>query len=527
MTSTEGEPVVPDGPGAGDAESALALTALRDVNEQLVLATLRAQRDVEDAAREQLLSLRAAEFDPLTGLARRALMLDRFAKAAASARRHGTRLGILFVDINNFKQVNDALGHAMGDNVLQRAAACLLEAVREADTVSRYGGDEFVMLLTDIGAPSDASGIADKVCDALAVPARFGDHVIRLTASIGISLYPDHGTDAEDLINRADSAMYRAKRRGTCSHAFYEADARGDTAAPTAGLTALLDPVMYVPLATAEQERQNVALREANEQLVLAALTAQTLQSEAEAAQSRQSEFMAVLAHELRNPLVPIRNVAAVLARTTPDDAVLHKMQAIIERQVAHMARLVDDLLDVTRASAGKLRLDLAPVDVSWVIANAIEACRPAIDLRLQRFSVSLPLTAVFVHGDAIRLTQIVTNLLDNASKYTPDGGVLSVLLATADEKTILTVTDDGIGIPATALPGVFEMFVQDPAAVGFSSVGLGIGLKVVHELVTAHDGSIEVHSDGINCGSRFVVTLPVMAQPHATSTVASRNTST
>jgi diguanylate cyclase (GGDEF)-like protein len=491
-------PADPLGPAPTESGMVREFAALRDANEQLILSALRAQVEMEHA-----------EHDPLTGLAMRSLLQDRFTKAAASAKRHGTRLAVMFVDLNNFKQVNDSLGHTVGDGVLQRAADCLLTSVRDTDTVSRYGGDEFVLVLTDIGAPSDARRIADTVCDALAVPSRVGDHVIRLTASIGISFYPDDGIDATVLIDKADVAMYRAKRRGACSYAFFDDAVLTHADTPAAELTALMHPVAYLPLTLAEHERRNSALREANEQLVLAALIAQGLQAESEARQLQQTEFMAVLAHELRNPLVPMRNVASVLSRVTPDDSALHKMQGIIERQVAHMARLVDDLLDVSRASTGKLRLNVAQVDMTSVVADTIDACRPAIDLRLQRLVVSVPATATFVPGDAVRLTQVVTNLVDNASRYTPDGGAVSVILAMLGEQVTVTVTDSGIGISATALPRVFELFTQDLHAVGFNNVGLGIGLKVVHELVTAHHGTVEVHSDGLGKGSTFIVTLP------------------
>ena len=180
------------------------------------------------------------------------------------------------------------------------------------------------------------------------------------------------------------------------------------------------------------------------------------------------------------------------------------------------MARLVDDLLDISRASSGKLRLNLAPVDMSSVVADTIQACRPAIDLRLQCLSVTVPQAAVFVRGDVVRLTQILTNLIDNASKYTPTGGAVSLTLTAAADWVSVTVTDTGIGISQSAFPGVFDLFVQDPSAVGFSNLGLGIGLKVVHELVTAHGGTVEAHSEGAGQGSRFIVTLPAMTDPAA-----------
>jgi len=174
----------------------------------------------------------------------------------------------------------------------------------------------------------------------------------------------------------------------------------------------------------------------------------------------------------------------------------------------------VDDLLDISRANSGKLHLELGPVDITSVVADTINACRPAIDVRLQRFSVTVPATAVFVRGDLVRLTQILTNLLDNASKYTPNGGAVSLTLATTADWVTVTVTDGGIGISEAALPGVFELFVQDPSAIGFSNLGLGIGLRVVHELVTAHGGTVVAHSDGPGQGSQFVVTLPSMPAP-------------
>jgi len=496
----ESDPIAPV-PAEANTEREFAV--LRDANEQLVLSALRAQVDLEHAER-----------DPLTGLAMRSLLLDRFAKAAANAKRHGTRLAVMFVDLNNFTQVNDSLGYAIGDEMLQRAAASLLASVREADTVSRYGGDEFVIILTEIGAPADAGLIAEKVRAALAVPTRAGEHVIRLTASIGISLYPDDGMNAAVLIDHADAAMHRSKRRGAGGYAFFDDDVLAEPDVPAASLTAFMQPVTHLPVLLVEHERQNTVLREANENLVFAALSAQALQAEAEAAQQRQNDFMAVLAHELRNPLVPMRNVAAVLARVAPDDAVLPRLQAIIERQVVHMARLVDDLLDISRANSGKLHLELGPVDITSVIADTINACRPAIDVRLQRFSVTVPAMAAFVSGDLIRLTQILTNLIDNASKYTPNGGAVSLTLETEADWVTVTVTDSGIGISDAALPGVFELFVQDPSAIGFSNLGLGIGLRVVHELVTGHGGTVAAYSDGPGQGSQFIVRLPAIPAP-------------
>jgi signal transduction histidine kinase len=256
-----------------------------------------------------------------------------------------------------------------------------------------------------------------------------------------------------------------------------------------------------------EIERPHTQLQEANEQLVLAALTAQELQSAAEHAHRQQTQFLAVLAHELRSPLAPIRTAAALLGRLPV--AELPQIQAVIERQVTHLSRLVGDLLDVSRVVTGKLRLDLGSIDLAGSIDQAVEACRPVINVRRQHLVIQLPLDPLPVRGDPFRLAQVVTNLLDNASKYTPNGGEIALSVEAIDEVVVMTVSDSGIGIAAEALCHVFEPFVQHPHAIGFNGAGLGIGLTVVRELVEGHGGSVVARSAGIGRGSQFVVTLP------------------
>jgi signal transduction histidine kinase len=203
--------------------------------------------------------------------------------------------------------------------------------------------------------------------------------------------------------------------------------------------------------------------------------------------------------------------VAALLARVKPDDAIIPKLQSIIERQVGHMARMVDDLLDVTRASTGKLNLDLKPTDLATVLTRAVEQRHAAMDLRLQHFTSHVPLHPVTVRGDGDRLVQVVSNLLDNASRYTPNGGDIGLTLTVENNHALIVVRDSGIGISATALPTIFELFTQDRHAVGFNGAGLGIGLTVVHELVVAHGGTVTARSSGIGEGSEFVVSLPLL----------------
>lgn len=482
---------------------------LRDANEQLVIAALHAHGDTEAASRALDELSRSAQLDALTALPNRVRLLDRFAGAIAFARRHGARMALLFLDLNNFKQINDALGHAVGDEVLKLAAQRLAALVREEDTVSRYGGDEFLILLSEVSHAFDPVLVADKVIAALAVPSRIGDHVLRLTASIGISVYPEDGEDAQTLIDRADAAMYRAKRLGLGSFVFHGEEVPSARSLQVPDLLSLQRPITHYEFSEAEHERRCLQLREANGELVLAALDAQELRVAAELAHRKQKEFLAVMAHELRNPLTPIR-VAAEMLGLVRRDQVPH-YQAIIEHEVEHMVRMVNDLLDVSRAHTGKLRLECQIVDMTSIIDEAIDACRPAMDTRMQRFIVQAPSYALEVNGDPVRLAQILRNLLDNASKYTPKGGKIGLSVAVNGDAIVMVVSDSGVGITADALSEVFEPFVQEPHAVGFSGSGLGIGLTVVRELVEAHGGSVVANSAGSGLGSQFVVTLPLI----------------
>ena len=187
---------------------------LREANEHLVVAALQAQTGA-DSARSDLDTLtHASQRDSLTGLPNRALMLDRLESAIARAQRHRMQLAVLFLDLDAFKHINDTRGHVAGDAVLQEVARCLSASVRLSDTVSRHGGDEFLVLLSEVAAASDAARVAAKVLSVLDEPGRFGDPAIRLTVSVGIALFPSDGRDARTLIERADAAMYRAKQSG-------------------------------------------------------------------------------------------------------------------------------------------------------------------------------------------------------------------------------------------------------------------------------------------------------------------------
>ena len=502
---------------------------LVEANEALVMAAMRSQTDADAAAKAladtaQALAdaARRAELDVLTQLPNRALLRDRFSHAIAQAKRHGSRLAVLFVDLDNFKQINDVHGHATGDEALRWVAASLLASVREADTVSRYGGDEFVVLLTDLAQPADAVGVANKLLAALAVPAMVNGVPLQLSASIGISLYPDDGIDGPQLISRADAAMYRRKQQapgGLARHGQPQPVLPG-TPVVAAAVPAAMPGVPPVPvpepgpqaLALAAQVRRYAELREANEQLVLAALSAQALQAAAEQAQRQQTAFLAVVMDELRNPHAPIRIAAAMLGRPDADAPLLPRVQSLVDQQAAQVLQLLAERAGQALAPAadGTLALVCSELDMAVLIDNALVTWRPVMAARRQVLEAHLPPGALPLHGDAARLAQVLNNLLDNACKYTPEGGRVRLLVGLSDDAMLITVTDNGIGISALALPGLFEPFVQDIPAIGLNGVGLGIGLTVVRTIVQAHGGSVTAGSAGSGQGSQFSVTLPL-----------------
>lgn len=264
---------------------------------------------------------------------------------------------------------------------------------------------------------------------------------------------------------------------------------------------------------------ENAQLREANANLVQATVTAQTLQDEAEAANRRQNEFLAMLAHELRNPLAPISMAAAMLERMPDISAELVTLRNVISRQTEHMARLLDDLLDAARISSGRIRLDIAPVPLADVLDRAVETVQPRIAERRQLLDVQVAVPGLTLRGDRVRLTQVFSNLLGNASKYTQDGGAVVLAAAACPAGVQVTITDNGTGIGADVLPHIFDLFTQGPRSLARSEGGLGVGLNVVRNLVQMHGGTVQAHSDGVGQGSRFTVVLPAGA---AGSTLAS-----
>ena len=265
-----------------------------------------------------------------------------------------------------------------------------------------------------------------------------------------------------------------------------------------------------------ELQALNVNLQAANDELKRSneALQAEVTQrSRIEAAlkeaDRRKDEFLAILAHELRNPLAALSAAAHLLGRKGRSEAVSWMASATVKRQVEHMARLLDDLLDVSRISHGRMQLHFDTLDANEIVRSAAEMMRPQIEAKQQSLSVAVEQQPAPVHADGVRLTQVVANLLNNAVKYTPNGGHIDVLVTATTDTVSVAVRDDGMGIASDALEKIFDMFFQNGRSTGDGQEGLGVGLTLVRGLVKLHQGTVRAFSRGEGQGSEFTITLP------------------
>ncbi len=233
-------------------------------------------------------------------------------------------------------------------------------------------------------------------------------------------------------------------------------------------------------------------------------------------ADQRKDEFLATLAHELRNPLAPLRNAVEILRMARADPAAGDKALSMMDRQLRQMVRLVDDLLDVSRITTGKLTLRRDVVNLQVVVRDAVETARPFVESRGHALEIEVPEGPLFVEGDATRLAQVVSNLLHNAAKYTEPPGRVRLALASDGGEGVIRVTDNGIGIDRQALRSIFDMFVQVDRSLERTQAGLGVGLTLAKRLVTLHGGTIEASSEGLGKGSEFVVRLPLAGRAPA-----------
>lgn len=253
-------------------------------------------------------------------------------------------------------------------------------------------------------------------------------------------------------------------------------------------------------------------LREANESLVIASLKAQDLQDQAEASVERQTEFLSMLAHELRNPLAPIAMAAEMLDKFSSVHPQLPKIHQIIARQVGNMKRLLEDLLDASRVVSGKVTLKKSPLLLTDMVQGAVEIVQPLLNQHHQKLEVHLPGQPVVIDGDAMRLAQVFSNLLINASKYSPQSACITLSARPgADGMLAISVKDPGVGIDPEVQPFIFDLFTQAPGTLDRSQGGLGIGLSMVRTLLELHGGRVEAQSEGLGHGSEFIAYLPLM----------------
>jgi PAS domain S-box-containing protein len=239
----------------------------------------------------------------------------------------------------------------------------------------------------------------------------------------------------------------------------------------------------------------------------------ETLRNQAaalEQADRHKNIFLSTLSHELRNPLAPLVNALQLIRMAGPESPALQYPIKLIERQVEFIRRLVDDLLDVTRISSGKVQLDTTALDLQDVLSRSVESVRPAIEDRRHKLIVSTLPSPIPVRGDRDRLQQVFVNLLSNAVKYTPEGGSLNVKAFIEGEEAVVKVQDNGVGIAEDMQPRIFDLFTQAENTLSRSQNGLGIGLSLVKQLVTLHEGSVQVRSEGAGKGSEFTVRLPL-----------------
>jgi len=362
---------------------------------------------------------------------------------------------------------------------LEATLVRLLQDVIDAE--ARSGGPQ-VARLVEADAPFVTAVLTSpaQTDHAATVDARD----LQPRAGAGAAIDPDCGADRDTLTPHADASTRGHARAG-------EAPAPADPARWLAGL------------------------RAANERLVLAALSAQELRAAAERARQRQSAFMAAVADELGNPLAPIRIATSMLGRLPGEAPLLPRVQQAIEQQMAQMSGLMRRLVEASADADGSLVRWHERVDMVAVVQAAVANCSPLLQRHRLRLDWQPPATPILTVGDAARLEQIVASLLDHACTHTPDGGRIAVTLAADAQTLTLTVADNGLGIPAQALPAVFEPFVLDLHALDFRGVGLGVGLTVARALVQAHGGSISAHSAGVRRGAEFMVTLPRAPAPH------------
>ncbi|SDV48072.1 ATP-binding protein [Chitinasiproducens palmae] len=393
-----------------------------------------------------------------------------------------------------------------------RLATAVSEIARNAVAFAGEGRIEFA-IRTDRDAPMLVVTVSDNgpglPAAAVVRPGRGGrgDHDAR--GGLGIA-GSRRLTDTFDIVSGGDGTTVEL---GMYVPALGQAALRERVASAAKDLTRTRDGD---PLAELEQQNREI-LRTLDE------LRAHQLQLRQ--ADQRKDEFLAMLAHELRNPLAAILNGIEFLRVQRSEDSAWGGIEEMMNRQARHLSRLVDDLLDVSRITQGTVQIRREPVEAATLIASATETCEALVGARSHRLTVELPDQPVWVDADVTRLTQVLGNLLNNAAKYTPSGGEIRLRLTREGSDAVFSVRDNGVGIDAAMLPKVFDLFARADSAINSSESGLGIGLTIVQRMAELHGGSVTVHSEGVGHGSEFLVRLPAVDAPAPASTLASADT--
>ena len=346
--------------------------------------------------------------------------------------------------------------------------------------------------------------MAEKILEALAKPLHLAGDVLRLSASIGIAVFPEDGRHASGLLSCADAAMYRGKKRGSGNYEFYASE---DLSATRESLPSL--PAMRrADSVFADHEAKLRALRDANHHLLEAARTDQKMRTHAELAHQHQIDFVAMAAHAMRSPLTVIQMTAAMMKRDPGATPNATKRISTLEQQTKHLARLIDELLDGSRVGGGEFKLEQTQLSFDKVLDSAVEASRHALAAKNQTLHLSRlhqPRTLV---GDAMRINQLFENLLRNASRRAPQGGDVWFSVEAEGAQALFIVADNGACIGDDDAEGMFELYALDKSLPAGDS-GLGIGLAVARELTRAHGGTITARNSAVRRRTELVVTLP------------------
>lgn len=440
----------------------------------------------------------ALHADALTRLPDHLLLLERLEHAISNASEDQRTL--LFLGLGNFAQINESLGHTIGDEVLSVAAQRIDSTVNRPAMVAHHSGGKFLILLEGTTQYSETLAVANSLITALAAPVAVGDQALVLTPCIGISVYPADGKNAATLFDQAGAAMYRAIKRGSAGFLFCGDESGGaDSPDPVVMASSPRPAIRHEP--PPEQQLRPQQLQEANQRLVMTALKLKE-------ADTRRDEFLGMLAHELRNPLAPIATGAAILERIKAEPRVAQVAQ-VIHRQVNHLRRLVDDLLDVSRFTRGKIALVVAPFKLRETVETAVEMLDDGMKEHECSVELSPATEKLSLVGDQVRIVQVLTNLLDNACKFSPPRTRIRILADASDGWLRLRVVDQGAGVDPAFMPQVFEPFAQYEPVASHGKGGLGMGLTLAREIAKLHGGDLRAYSAGLGKGTEFVLEIP------------------